>query len=1463
MSWLDALLARRRLIIATTALLATTGIASWFTMPREEDPHFPHRDGTLITIFPGADAETVERLVVEPLEEHLAEVAQVRDVHSTARAGVSVMHVEMHETVYDTETAWDEVEDAIEKARKDFPAGVLAPDLEDDLVSQDAIVYALTGDADPLKLVQAAELLKRYLLSVEGVKQVDLHADPGEQITIEYDDAVARRLGIDPALLGHQLSARSRIVPGGILHLGEKTAPLRPATEFRSLEEIRSTPVMLPSGSSIPLSEIARVRRGPAEPASERMRWNGESAIAVAVVPQDGLDRVTWGERVRATTESARDEVLQIGPIDVEEMFFQPDLVKERLDQLTGSLKLGILIVASVLLFAMGPRLGLVVSLVVPLVALGSVALFAAGGGILHQISIASLVIALGMLVDNAIVVAENIQFHVDDGLPVHNAAVKSVKELALPLGTATGTTLAAFVPMLASKGNTADFTRAIPVLIMLTLFVSYFFAVLVTPVMSELLLRPATRDQKTSRIARLARRVSKIAVHRSGWVLVGAVALLAATAFSARWVDRKFFPAADRMTAVIELEMPEGTHLDATDEQAARLEQQLLRHPAVETVSTFLGRNGPKLYYNMMSSSQSPHRATLIVETRSFPAVDEILQFSREFVHDELPDVTVVARKLEQGPPISAPVEVRVLGHDFADLERVADQLLRELRSIEGTADVRHDLGLGAPQVAFEIDDAAAARFGITRVDVAQTLSGRTLGAEVGQYRVGEDPVPILIRSAEGERLPASRLTTLDIAGRTDQGSVTVPLAQVATPQVQWRPAAIQHQHRTRVVTVQSQVDEGITAMSVFAQLRPKMEAIELPAGVRLELGGELEESGKANAAILNKMPLGVLLLLFFLLLEFNSFRRVGIVLMTVPLAAVGVVPGLILSGNPLGFVSMLGIISLVGIVVNNAIVLLDVIESRRDAGSSVPEALEEAVRRRTRPILLTMATTVAGLTPLAFSEAALWPPLAWAMISGLMASTVLTLLVIPALYRVLFDRPSLDEMGFGGRRAAVVATLLITVFAGLFVAGNAEAVESGTSESWQKAPLHLTLDEAMRRAVKRPGSLAAAHRAEAASHRAEASRRDAWWPSVGGQAELVRRDRQFELETPLGSLVLGDRTSSSIALRIDQPLFDPAAALYGVEAARADARATAEEAERIRQELATEAAVRFVDILEIDASVITTRAFVESLEARLREMEARVKAGRVLESDALKIRLQLESAELDLLRLGDQRNVATSDLGRLVGSDQPVEPAYDLGTTVDRKDVEDFGAALETSLAARPDVQALQEQLIALQLQTREIRAARWPKLSAQLTYFSSDGDPFQPDELAIGGLAISWTPFARGTLAPRAAATEAEAEALRADLAEVRRAVEIQLRQSLARLSTARAALTVRERGVDLAQETLRVESERHSAGRATTNDLLDAEASLRDQATRYQLARLDVLKSWIAWDLASGALSFRDD
>jgi len=1427
MKLLESLLARRRLIVAVTLLLALTGFAAWNTMPREEDPDFPERDALIVTHFPGADAETVERLVIEPIEEHLVEVEEIRDIHSTARAGVAVVRAELADEVYATDAAWDEAEEALERARADFPAGVSEPSLDHDLIAQDSVVLAITGSLDPLVLAEAAERAKRRLLALESVRKVRLVADPGEQITIEYDDATARRLGIDPRRLGAQLAQRSQIVPGGLIHLGSKTTTLRPATEFRSLEEIEKTSLVLPSGSALPLGEIARVRRGPLEPAAERMRFEGEIAVGLGIVPKSDIDLVRFGERVRERLGEIRAE---LAPLEVEEVFFQPDQVRSRLDGLSRSLLFGIAIVAAVLLVAMGPRLGFVVALVVPLVIFGSIAIFAAGGGVLHQISIAAVVIALGMLVDNAIVVAEAIQWRVDRGEAVGEAAAASVRELALPLASATGTTLAVFVPMLISSGGTADFTRSIPVLILLTLSLSYFFAVLVTPVLSELFLRP--RSNVVSDVHPWARRTAHVAVHRTGWVLFGAVVLVALAAWGMGFVEQRFFPSADREIVVVDLEMPEGTHLERTDTASGVVERALAGHPEVVSVVSFMGRNAPHFYYNLQQRLNSPHRAQIIAKTRSLEAVEGVRAWVRGEVQRRLPEAEVVVRRLEQGPPIDAPVELRFYGDDYEKLETAADLLLAELRQIPGTRDVHHDLSLGVPTLTFEIDDAAAGRHGLSRADVALALSGRTLGLEIGQFRAGEDPVPILVRSSDGEESTAEALTTADVAV---PGGKSVPLAQLARLEVDWRPAAIYHRERQRVVSVKSQLAPETTAHEVLAALEPRLETLELPAGVRFELGGETQESGQANAALLRTLPVGVLLLLVFLLIEFNSFRRVAIILVTVPLAVTGVVPGLLLSGEPFGFMSLLGVVSLVGIVVNNAIVLLDVVESHRATGAGVEEALVEAVARRTRPILLTMMTTVAGLLPLALSGSTLWPPLAWAMISGLIASTLLTLLVVPALYRLLFS--SWRGLRFG-RREAVAAVALLALLA----------------PPTEGAELELTLEEAMEKAAERPLARAAEGRAHAADSAAKAERRAATWPTLGVSAEALRRDQTIEIETPVGDFQLGQRSIETLGVELVQPLLDPARRFYAAPAARARAKAAEERAERTRQELEAEAARAFLQVLALDARREATTAFVASLRARLEETEARVRAGAELEADALKVRLDLESAELELLSLKEARQVALWDLGRAVGLEAPVEPQWD--GDFDRSAPVELAELVELAEEHRGDLRALASELRALELARGAVDAERWPRLEARGSWQASSGDAFRPEESAQGSIAIIWAPFAAGTKPPRKAALGAEAEALEADREELLRALKIELRSALAELSTARAAIAVRERGVELAEETLRVERERHGAGRATTNDLLEAEAELRDQKTRRDLARLDVLRAWIRLELVTG-------
>ncbi len=1435
MALLESLLDRRRLILTVAALVSLTGVAAWLTMNRQEDPRMPAYWGQVVVSFPGADAGMIERLVLEPIEDALAEVEQIATVASDAYAETAVLAVDLEETTADTDAAWDEVRRALETARRELPEGCGEPLLNDSLNSDhDAVVVSITGSPDQLVLLDAARTLRRELLDVDQVARVRILGDPGEQVTVELDDATTRRLGLTADQVAAQLAGRTRILPGGSLAVGGRTVRLRPRAEMETVEEIAASPVRLPSGATVPLGEIARVRIGPREPAAEQMRVDGHLAVGLGVVAEEHAHAVLFGDRVRATVEEVAP---RLAPLEVELLAFQPDRVTSRLAQLNESLLLGILIVAGVVVVAMGLRLGLVVAAVVPLVTFAALALFAMSGGVLHQISIAALVLALGMLVDNAIVVAENVQWRLDRGAAPREAAAAAVRELAVPLAAATGTTIAAFLPMLLASSGTADFTRSIPVMVMLALGISYLFAVLVTPILAEAALVPGS-SRATALTSTIAAALTFLAVRRTPWVLAGAALLVTAAGLGAGGVRQQFFPAADREQLVVDLKLPEGSHLDATDDAARILERALAGRPEVAGVASFVGRGAPRFYYNIQSVPWSPHFAQLMVTTRRTADVEPVLAWLRRASPGVLPGVEVIGRRLEQGPPVAAPVEVRVFSDDLDSLSVAVAAVAAELRSIPGTTDVRHDLGAGEPTFTFRVDDDATARAGLSRADVARALAGRTRGLPVGELRSDEDPVPIVVRHPAGERLATDALEGLDV---TTPDGRAVPLASLARIDIGWRPAVIHHRDRARLATVSSQLAAGTTFSDVLGQLRPRIRALELPAGVHVAFGGDAEGSGEANAAMLRTLPIGLLVLLGVLLAEFNSFRRVALILVTVPLAATGVVPGLLVAGQPFGFMSLLGVFALVGIVVNNAIVLLEVVEQQRRAGAGVDDALASAIDQRIRPILLTTATTVAGLLPLAFSSSTLWPPLAWAMISGLLSSTMLTLVVVPALYRVLLGDRRPRRRAAPARAAAATAAAVALLLPPIVPGAAAE-------------PLRPTLEESMALALQRPASAAAGATARAAEASGLAERRLAYLPILGVEASLSDRDRELELETPIGSFPFGDSQVTAAGLRVAQPLLDPARMLHANPATRDEAAAAGLESRRRRQLLAAGAADAHLEVLGIDARLAATRAFLASLRSELAQTERRVAEGRALEADALKIRLAVDTAELEELASVEARRVAVRSLARAVGHGGPVEPVAAPDWTA--RPLPPADAAIAEALAGRPDLAALGASSAALEHRRDGVRAERLPRLEARLGWSWTDGSPYTESSWAEGAVVVSWSPFVAGTRAPRAAALGERRNAVEAEREEATRAVETEVTAALAELGIARRAVEVESRGVVLATETLRVERERHAAGRATTNDLLLAESQLRDTRTRRDLASLRVVRAWVQLWLATG-------
>ncbi len=1421
---LAALLGRRKLIVSFALLVSLLGALFWLTMPRQEDPPMPDYWGQIVVHWAGADALTVERQLLEPIERHLARVEDLDDIEATAFPELAHLSLQLREGVDDPAATWDEVRRALARAEADLPAEAGRPRLDDDLQSQESIVLALSGEPDPLRLQATAEELEDLLLDLPLVSDVRRLADPGEQITIAIDDTSLAQLGLSAHQVAAQLQGRTRTLPGGNLRVGDHSITLRPESELNDLAEIRRTPLVLDDGSRIPLGAVATVQLEPLQPRASIMRFDGHEAVGLGVIPREGINSLDFGESVRSVVEEHRR---QFAPVEIEEVIYQPARVEQRLDDLLRALLLGVVIVALVLFAFMGTRLGFLVAAVVPLVVLSALAVFALFGGTLQQISVAAFVLALGMLVDNAIVMTESIQWRLDQGEDPLTAAAASVRELALPLTTATATTIAVFVPMLLSEGATAEFTRSIPIVLMITLTISCLYALLFTPAVASRILRPRTATATPAGPHPLERWL----VERRKTILGLATLALVVSLLASGSVRQEFFPESDRNQFVVELELPEGTHLETTSRVADTVEQALQGREEVSGVLSLVGRSLPHFYYNLAQIPWSPHLAQMVVTTEDVAAVRPAIDWLREWSGTALPEAQLVARPLEQGPPVLAPIELRLFGDDLPTLAEAADQVTHLLHEVPGTADVRSDLGPGGPMIRLRIDDSAAAARGVDRATIATSIYGRTRGIPVGALRRGEDPIPILLRSPAGENLDPTSLASLDVRGA---GAEAVPLSEVATSELEWAPAAIQHRDRHRVVRVLSQLTPGTSYSDVLPRVQERLAETTLPAGVRLEFGGAAEGSDEANGAMLRTLPIGLLLLIGILMAEFNSFRRLGIILVTVPLAAAGVIPGLLLAGQPFGFMSFLGLIALVGVVVNNAIVLLDLIETERQAGASIEQAVLEAVRRRTRPILLTSATTVAGLLPLTFSGTTLWPPLAWAMISGLIASTGLSLAVVPALYLTLFP----ESRGARGPRALVRAALFSLTLL-LPTAASAQ-------EPWSVERIIDQVDQ-------RPAIQASRYREAAAVERAQAARIQRFAPNVEVLARAGDQDRDLVLSTPLGPLALGSSDQRTATVALMQPLVDrPSAARAAAASAEAKSQRAAET--WTTEGIVLQAIDSFLQLYELDALIRADRQLEQGLDQELQETRARVQRGRDLEVSAGKIELALIEVELRLAATERRRGVVAHDLARQLGLDPTAEsfstlsplPAPAADTKSRSLGPLDVGPLVAEALEQRADLHQTERQIDAVAARYRELQSTRLPQVSLRLAGQWDSATPFADDQWLEGGVQVQWRPFRAGR-AQQAAAVRSDRQALESWREELRAAIALEVAAAEARLADARDQRRIAERALELAIETARVESVRYEAGRITANDWLAAESNLARHRAASTRAHTDEIRA----------------
>lgn len=990
------------------------GVMAYKTMPKDYDPGFIIRTAQVITYFPGASPQRVEELVTDKIEKVIQEIPELDFVSSESRTGVSIVSANVKESYKEMRPIWDNLRRKIETVKNDLPEEAEDPIVNDEFGDVFGIVIGLTAEGYSYReMKDIAEDVKDELLHLSEAAKVEIFGSQEERIYIEFDNARLAELGISPSQISDQLSSRNIIIPGGSINLSRDRISVEPTGNFESLEDISSTLIQIPGSDNVQyLREIASIKRSYIDPVNTQVSLNGERALSIAISMREGGNNIALGQQVSAALDRLQN-VYPIG-VDFSLVSFMPEEVEEKVDDFASNLIQAVVVVTIVMLLTLGLRTGLIVAALIPASMVSGILLMSFFNISIDQISLAALIISLGMLVDNGIVMSESIMVQMNAGKKAVSAAIDSANELKMPLLVSSLTTAAAFLPIFLAESATGEYTASLFKVVTITLLCSWAISMTIVPMLCVFFLKatPQADSGQSPFYQRYAGLLTTLLNFRWLTMLVTVgVFILALKGLGL--VPSLFFPPSDRTYFKVELELPVGTKIEETERVTKLVEDYiendlLVNEQRAEGVTdwiAYVGSGGPRFLLTHNPKPSSAYYALLVVNVSSLDVIDPIMRQLEQHANAHYPDLLVKLRKIENGSPIANPVEVRVKGKDQEKLFIIVDSIKQKMAETQGLKSISDNWGLPIKKLVVDINQTRARRAGISSKDIAISLQTELSGMELTQYREGDEVIPIVMRSAAADRQDIGKLEALAVYSQSS--GFSVPLRQVADVEIVWEAANILRRDRYKNVTIGAQIDDNITASQAFTELTPWLEEQKAswPFGYDYELGGEAESSGKANQSIADKLPIAVLIIVLLLISQFNSIRKAAVILTTIPLGLIGVTLGLLVGQSFFGFMTLLGIVSLAGIVINNAIVLLERIKLEMDDnGLGHYDAIIVAAQKRARPILLTTATTVFGLIPLYLGGGEMWEPMALAIIGGLLVSTILTLCVIPVLYAILF---------------------------------------------------------------------------------------------------------------------------------------------------------------------------------------------------------------------------------------------------------------------------------------------------------------------------------------------------------------------------------------------------------------------------------------------------------------------------
>jgi multidrug efflux pump subunit AcrB/outer membrane protein TolC len=1435
-------------------MLFAVGLLALFTMPRREDPKITIRTGLVSAIYPGATSAEVENQVTCKIEERLFRFTEVRreKTFSTTRNGLVIVNVELNESVRDADGFWSRLRLEMAQLKYELPDSVQGPVVDSDFGDTVAVLIGVHADNyDYRDLKDYAQRIETTLRVLPAVSKIQRIGDQKEQIVISESQQKLAQYGVNPQHVVQALEGHGSVQYAGRIPTANSKVPLDASGHFASEDEIRNLIVDLsPAGVPVYLKDLGTIDRVYEDP-SEYVRVDGQKTILLAVEMHDGKNIVSFGHDLQA----ALDRIQKTLPPDVhlDLIANQPRVVADRVGDFFREFGIAIAAVILVTMLLLPMRVALVASIAIPVTVSITFALLNMAGIELHQVSIAALIVVLGMVVDDAIVIADNYVELLDRRIPRDEAAWRCASEMAVPVLTATITIIASFAPLLLLTGSTGEFIRALPITVSIALATSFVVAMLLTPITARFFIRQGLHDHsvenvqhKTSAIEHMQRYYNRAitwAMRNRRMVLISATAIFIAGLVVLQFVKQQFFPLAERDQFVMDVWLPEGARVEATDAAVRKIEQVIESEPLVKNCASFLGTSAPRFYYNINPQPPAENYAQILVNTASVAETPKMVEQLRKQLPAVAPEAKIFVKELQQGDDMTAPVEVRISGDNDVTLRSLADQVDSILRHTPGASYIDTDWHEAQLQTQIRLNDEVASRLGFTRTNIAQQLGAGFDGVPVSTYWEGDRNIDIALRLSSAERQNYESVAGAYVQSPTT--GVSVPLSAVATLSPEWQSGRIVHRNGVHTITVHSFADNGYLPSQVLTSARKQIDGILLPNGYHIEYGGEEENQNETSSEMNRALAISLVLIFLTLLLQFRTIVDPLIVMAAFPLALPGAALGLFLTGNPFGFTAFIGIISLGGLVVRNSIILIDAIHERMKAGTPLVQAALEAGERRLRPIFLTTMAAAVGVTPMMISRSSLWSPMASVIAFGLLGSMFFTLIVIPVLFVAVHEKRAVH--------AASIATVALIACGAL--CGQA-----------QGETRNITLDEAIRLAHSQNKMVHLAHlKIDEANAKLTQARAD-YFPVVSNQTDAMHLGEKENLTIPKGSLgtyssdgaipgkdvsiQLGKQDLILSTTTVVQPLSQLFKIHAGVASARADTANARADAQHAEDEIALNVKKIYYNLFSLEQRIHAVELRIKAGEDKLAEARDAVQAGAALNSDVQQGEAEIADARHTLGVLKDTEDDLLVDLNNLLGI--PLETEIHLsdpltadGILPDAPDATKFSLAdwSATALAHNPEIASAHSTLDKANAGLRAAKYEFIPDVSVYAEHVYQNGIPLLPESSATFGIRVNWTLSEFGKRTGKVRELRSQVAQARENLSLAQDRVRIDVEKQLRKVRRSSSALDAAQANVAARTEMRRIVADQVSAKTANASALSDAEGKLAEAQAQLFDARVE--------------------